>query len=283
MSRRRKPKAQAQLDIIIPVFGRPDLLARCLASLPQAAHGIDYRLYLVDDKGPDQERLREIYGNLNGTSRVVYNESNSGFARSVNRGVKLSTSPIVLILNSDVEIQPDGLHGMLAEFDDPAVGVVGCKLLFPPQSTDPTRPAGKIQHAGLAVNFKGQMTHVNIGWSADHPKVNERRNMQAVTGACLMTRRDTWKAVLGAYKQSGDPTGGAFNEVYGAGTFEDIEYCFAARSVGYQVIYTPNAWGYHHVGASVLQDGGGYPLQRNEMIFKARCGALLAWDEWRFM
>lgn len=280
--KRRAPKGPATgLDIIIPVYGRPDLLQKCLDSIA-AQTGVDYQIYLVDDQGPEQDQLAEIYKAQNGSARLMRNKENLGFARTVNRGVALGRAPLVLILNSDVEMKPGALAAMVAEFDNPKVGVVGPKLLFPEDSTDPTRPAGRVQHAGLAVNFRGKIIHPNIGWSADHPTVNRHRNCQAVTGACLMTRREVWGGVYKMYREHGDPTAGAFNEVYGKGTYEDVEFCFAARTLEYDVIYTPKAEAYHHVGASVLQGGGGYPLARNEMIFNARCGGMITWDEWRF-
>lgn len=284
MTRRlkRQPKEQYELDIVIPVYGRPDLLRKCLDSIEATKGDIKARLILVDDKGPEPEALKEVYRSLNGNSHVAYNRQNSGFARTVNTGVGLGNAPLVLVLNTDIELQPGALQAMIAEFDDPQVGVVGAKLLFPADSYDPTRPAGKVQHAGLAVNWRGNIVHANIGWSADHPAVNERRVLQAVTGAMIMLRRETWRKVVSAYRQAGDPTSGAFNDVYGKGCYEDVEFCFAARSVGYQVIYTPGAVAYHHVGGSIIAANESYPLGRNEMIFRARCGHFLAWDEYRF-
>ena len=107
--------------------------------------------------------------------------------------------------------------------------------------------------------------------------------MQAVTGACLMTKREVWRKVIKIYQESGDKTGGALNEVYGRGTYEDVELCFVARSLGYKVIYQPLAAGTHFVGGSSAMQKEGFPLGRNEMIFRARCGGLLAWDEWRWL
>lgn len=280
--RKARQKVEYDLDIVIPVYGRPDLLQKCLDSIEATKGDIKARLILVDDCGPDQEALGAVYRSLNGNSRVSRNRENQGFARTVNAGVALGSAPFILALNTDIELQPGALEEMIVTFADPQVGVVGPKLLFPLDSCDPTRPAGKVQHAGLAVNWRGNIVHANIGWSADNPAVNKRRKMQAVTGACLMTRRETWRKVIEAYRKAGDPTGGAFNEVYGKGTYEDVEYCFAARAVGYQVIYQPAAVAYHYVSASA-EAAGGYPVNRNEMIFRARCGQLLAWDEWRFM
>jgi GT2 family glycosyltransferase len=141
-----------------------------------------------------------------------------------------------------------------------------------------------VQHAGLAINTQGRPFHIQKGWNANNPRLDQARAMQAVTGACLMTRRDVWQNVARTYQKAGDPSTGAFNEIYGRGTYEDVEYCFAVRGNGYKVVFEPAAVGHHHVGASVTQrqNGSGYPLERNRLIFMARCGHLLFWDEWLF-
>ena len=278
---RRKVKTY-DLDIVIPVYGRAELLTACLASIEATKEDLNLQVILVDDQGPEQDELNNIYHSLNGTSRVIRHEQNHGFPKTVNDGLKVGTAPLVLVMNTDIELQPGALEAMMAEFEDETVGIVGPLLLFPRNSIDPHRPPEKVQHAGLGVNFRGNIIHLNIGWSADHPKVQERREVQAVTGACVMLRRTTLKDVMKAYRDGGDPTPGPFNEVYGAGTYEDVELCFAARSKEWKVIYTPQARAYHHVGASVTAAGRGYPINRNEMIFKARCGNLLMWDEWKY-
>ena len=281
--KRGKRKEQATLDIVIPVYGRADLLADCLESVRIATPDIITKVIIVDDCGPEQVELSQLYSSLNGTSRVLKNSQNAGFAATVNRGVAAGAAANILILNTDVVLEPDTISLMLAGLAEDKVGVVGPKLLFPEDSVDPTRPPGKIQHAGLAVNSGGRIIHPLVGWSGDHPKANIKRGCQAVTGACLMTRREVWKEVRGLYKESGDPTSGALNEVYGQGTYEDIEFCFAARSIGWTVMYLPEAVASHRVGGSVKELAGGYPISRNEMIFNARCQSLLAWDEWTYL
>ncbi len=283
----------ADLDIVIPVYGRPDLLRECLKSVEVNCVGVNYQLIVVDDQSPNQAEMEPIYSTLNGTlKRLVRHPQNMGFSATCNDGAAQGSAPAILFLNTDIVLQTGAVRAMLDTLwrDDlpPAmiapqtgpVGIVGPKLLFPEDSTDPARPAGKIQHAGMGFNLAGQPVHFNIAWSPDHPKVGMLRGVQAVTGACLMTRREVWRTVTEAYRAAGDPSGGGFNLVYGRGTYEDLEYCFAARSHGFRVVYEPRAVGYHHVGASAIADGQGYPLQRNDSIFKARCGHLMLYDEW---
>lgn len=278
--KQRQIKEQAQLDIIIPVYGQADLLQKCLDALPEAAGGVSYQVILVDDCGPEQEQLTEVYRGLNGNSRLLKNKVNGGFARSVNTGVAVGRAPFILLLNSDCILQPGAILAMLKEFDQSEVGIVGCKLLFADSRWGGSE--GKVQHAGIARNPAGHLIHVNLGWSADHPKVNQRREMQMVTGACLMTRRKVWQQVTAEYRKYGDPTTGALNEVYDLGCYEDAEYCLATRAHGYKVIYTPHAVGLHYVGASITASGHGFPLNRNAHIFGARCGHLVYYDEWQF-
>lgn len=279
--RKHKPvKPEYQLDIVIPVYGQAELLSKCIEALPGAAGDTPYRLILVDDCGPEQEQLRAVYRSLNGNSKVIRNRENSGFSRTVNAGVASGASPFILLLNSDCILQPGAISALLKEFDDPEVGIVGAKLLF---GDNRWGQAGKVQHAGLCRNIQGQLVHVGLGWDADHPKVNERREMQIVTGACLMIRRKTWDKVLATYRKYGDPTTGALNDVYATGYFEDAELCLAARSEGYKVIYQPEAVGLHYVGASMVTSKESSTLQRNSMIFGARCGHLVEWDEWRYL
>lgn len=276
----RPAKQEYQVDIVIPVYGQATLLQKCLDALPAAAGEVSYQVVLVDDCGPEQEQLTEVYRGLNGNSRLLKNKINSGFARTVNSGAAVGKAPFILLLNSDVILEPGAIGAMLREFDNSEVGVVGIKLLF---ADSRWGNEDKIQHAGITRNARGQLVHVNLGWSADHPKVNERREMQMVTGACLMTRRKVWQTVTAEYHKYGDPSRGAMNEVYDKGCFEDVEFCLAAKAQGYKVIYTPDAVGRHYVGASVTAAKEAYPLQRNALIFGARCGHLVEWDEWRYL
>jgi len=277
--KRRPAKNQAKLDIVIPVYGQAKMLESCLASIQT---DIKHNLIVVDDCGPDQEALGQIYAGLNGTSTVIRQKENQGFPATVNRGINLGTSPYVLILNTDVRLQPNAIETMVKEFDDnPQAGIVGPKLLFT-EDTPHGKP-GTVQHAGLGVTFDGDIIHCCIGWASDNPKVNRRLSIQAVTGACMMIRRTILSEIYKRYKVSGVPTRGPLNEMYGKGTYEDVELCFATRALGYEVIYQPLAVGTHYVGASVVGNKESYPLNRNRAIFEPRCGDMLVWDEMRFL
>lgn len=253
------------VDVVVPVYGRVDLLKTCLDALPAAIGDVPHRLIIVDDGTPDTS-VQDFLETLEISARKLVMKENKGYPAAVNTGVNHGVSPLVIVLTTDVVMQPGSLVVMVKELDDPAVGVVGPKLLFPPGATN--GPPERIQHAGIAFNINGRPFHIFMGWEPTHPKVNRRLEVAAVTGACFATRRQLFTQLKG------------LNEVYGKGTYEDMEYCFLVRTqLGKQVIYAPDAWGYHHVGASA---GQGYPLNRNAAIFKANVGNLLEWDEWKY-
>ena len=77
----------------------------------------------------------------------------------------------------------------------------------------------------------------------EHPSVNERRFVNAVTGACFLIRRAIWDEL------------GGWDERFGKGVYEDVDLCWQARQRGYQVVYQSAAQLYHRESASKAPDG----------------------------
>ncbi len=70
-----------------------------------------------------------------------------------------------------------------------------------------------------------------------------QRNVIAVTGACLMTRRDTFEAL------------GGFDEAHSI-VNNDLDYCLRAWQSGWLTVYTPHATLVHHeaISRAALED-----------------------------
>jgi O-antigen biosynthesis protein len=111
----------------------------------------------------------------------------------------------------------------------PEVGAVGAKLLY---------PDGRIQHAGVTMGIFDNCGHAfkALDGSTTHyfDFSDVVRNVSAVTGACLMTKRDIFWQV------------GGFDESDFAVAFNDIDLCLKVGQLGYRVIYTPHALLYHY-------------------------------------
>ena len=95
------------------------------------------------------------------------------------------------VLNDDVEIiQPEWLDALLEHAQRREVGAVGAQLLYPDRS---------VQHAGIFLASMAKGRHAFRFARSDDPGyfglALTQRNVIAVTGACLMTRRETFEAV----------------------------------------------------------------------------------------
>lgn len=260
------------VDIVTPVYGGAKMLHNMLESLLATEAGIPWRLWLVDDCGPEREELDKLYAEFQKKDpriRAVRSLRNGGFAASNNRGFRQGSAALLLMLNSDILVTgPGWLKVMADEFADPQVGIVGARLLYfeDYEHPDPERPPGKTQHAGVCFNMDGNPYHIFMGWDPEHPKVNVRREMNAVTGACLMTRRALYEQL------------GGLDEDYAAGNFEDVQLCLQVRAMGYKVIYQPKARLYHYSGGS----GNSATARFNNSLFRLKCSKIIEYDEWRF-
>jgi len=272
MATRKRYKKKPDLSIIIPVFGMFDLLDKCLKALPKACGNVSYQVVLFDNNSPDRDEAEEYYSSLN-MENVIVSRSNEnlGFPLACNRGVNRSKADLILLLNSDVILLPGSIKSMVRYFKDPGIGVVGTKLLFPEESIDANRPAGRVQHVGLILDIKGQFLHAFIGWSKDNPRVDQVYEVSAVTGASLMTKRVLWSRV------------GGFFEGYGLGTYEDVDYCYSVSKLGYKVIVDTDAVGYHYTNATASHYRIPYPLQQNRQIFLQRWGKEIKYNEWEVL
>lgn len=288
--RRDKPRPKYILDIIIPIFGEFALAQEALSRVQAACspiQGHEYRITVLDNGTPDwvssedgtrvtpKEMAEPVKSLLRNHDQFIRLEENIGYPGGCNEAVFKASSgaPLVLILTADVFMEPGSINEMVRAMDNQELGVCGPKLLFPLNMESPHGPGGTIQHAGIAFNIAGKPYHIFIGWSPTNPKVNIRREVAAVTGACFMTRRDLWDQI------------GGFDRRYGLGTFEDIDYCFAVRAGGKKVMYIPEAVGYHLVNGARLQgaNASGFNLPMNETIFRGKWAYMLAWDEWRYL
>lgn len=274
MSRKKKRKPTgASVDIIVAVYGGLEFLKILIESLDKFDAGVPYNLIIADDCTPLDRGRTELYDYYNTLSirphtKVFRSGQNRGFAGIYNWSSRKCSAPLILLLNPDTEAIEDGwLTYMVDEFNDWQVGVVGAKLIFPDDTGgDKTRPAGTIQHAGVAINILGQPFHVGIGWPPDDPRVNFRREHQIVTAACMMTRRKLYSQV------------GGLNEIYTTGNFEDCEYCVLVGQLGYKIIYQPKTQLIHYSGGC----GNFATAKKNEAIFRFRMSQFLSYDHYKF-
>jgi GT2 family glycosyltransferase len=216
-----------KISIIIPVRDGVDFLARCLESLTSKTSYAPYEIVVVDNDSQSEEALA-YFSHLK--HRVLRYSGPFNFSAMNNFAVEQTDSPWLLFLNNDTEvIESEWLTMMAEHVQRPAVGAVGPKLLYPDDT---------VQHAGIVVGVGGIAEHAFRGLPTEAPGVCRQlqttRNYSAVTGACLLTRREVFDEV------------GGFDEERLPVTFSDVDLCLKMRRAGYRVVYVPFAKLYHH-------------------------------------
>jgi GT2 family glycosyltransferase len=245
---------QPKVSIIIPSLCRPgggncrdgSLLENCVASI---VRGSRYKAYeiLVLDRHAMPPAMEQALGRW-GVRRVAYDEP-FNWSRVNNLGAARAAGEHLLFLNDDTEvITPDWLEALLEYSQQKPIGAVGAKLLF---------PDGGLQHVGVTV-LDGKPGHPFYGYPGQHPGYFSRNvlahDCAAVTGACLMTRAEVFRAA------------GGFDESFPL-NYNDVDYCLRVRRQGYRVVFTPHARLCHH--EAVSKDG----VHEAELdAFRARWG-----------
>jgi len=229
------------VTIVIPTKNRDDLLEKCIASLVRTVDPAYVKLIVVDDFSEDESTrryLKELAAGKPLSCNVIQPSSRSdafNFSQLVNEGVARATTPLVLLLNNDIEaIQPGWLEDMVGWMSIDGVGAVGAKLLY----HDST-----IQHAGVVVGeHLGLAEHIFHGLGKDIIGLNflshAARNVSAVTAACMLTSKAVFDKVNG------------FDQANFAMEWNDVDYCLRLGQAGKRIVFTPQAVLLHHCGKS---------------------------------
>ncbi len=208
------------VSIVIPTRDRANLLAVAIETLFDAAHWPRKELVIVDNGSVEAESFA-LFERLRARPDVTIlrRDEPFNFAALVNAGARAARGDVLAILNNDVETDdPDWLAPLVRLAVDPRVGAVGAKLLYEDRT---------VQHAGIALGIRGLVAHAGAGRAADDPgpyaMLTTTRRVSAVTGACLLTRRDVFDAL------------GGFDENFVV-EFNDVDYCLRAGAAGYAVV-----------------------------------------------
>ena len=141
-----------------------------------------------------------------------------------NEAARGARGEILLFLSADAVPVVDGwLETLVGHAQRPEIGAVGARLQFPDES---------VRHAGYVVGVDPGAVHAFWGLPGDHPGywdfARVERNCSAVSGECLMIRRDLF------LEEGGFDT--AFGDALG-----DVDLCLRLRKRGLHVLWTPHA------------------------------------------
>lgn len=252
-----REEVSQRLSVVIPSKDNPDLLEKCIRGLISTTHGMPYEIVVVDNGSAPQnkaiieEKLKTLQ--QSGTSDLTqilyhYEPAPFHFSKMCNLGAEKASGELLLFLNDDVELVADGTIRAMAEMASrPYTGAVGLKLLYPGGES-----GGRIQHAGITnlpmgpvhkLQFCPDGEEAYLGWNRG------RRNVLAVTAACLMMEREKFREV-----------GGFAEEL--AVAFNDVDLCYHLYERGYENVCECDFFAYHHESYSRGDDASPEKLER---------------------
>jgi GT2 family glycosyltransferase len=217
-----KPRARwPSVTVIVPTKDAPEQLGRCLESIFDRTTYPNFSVLLVDN-GTTDDTARLLFDRH--PVDVLPFEEPFNFSRVNNLGVDHAAGDLVVFLNNDTEIQtPEWLEVLVNLAGQSGVAAVGPLLVY---------PNGTVQHAGVVLGLRGTADHIMRGFpsAADGyaGSLSCTREVSAVTGACMILRRDLFLEA------------GGFDERFGT-HYQDVDLCLRLRSAGLRNLYTPRA------------------------------------------
>jgi N-acetylglucosaminyl-diphospho-decaprenol L-rhamnosyltransferase len=226
--------------VAIVSHGAPDLLRSCLRSLETTTDAKPRRVTVVDSGSPDDtpEMVAREF-----TWVELMRRGNIGFAAANNLVLRKPDTEFVLLLNPDTELRDGALESCLARLDaDPAIGIVGCKLVL---------PSGELDHAckrSFPTPLSALAHFTRIGRSDSAPvRLSQYRAtdlgedepgpVDAVNGAFMLVRADAIGEV------------GLLDEAYWL-YMEDLDWCYRFWQQDWTVFYEPSGVVLHVKGGS---------------------------------
>lgn len=219
------------LSIVIVNWNTKDLLRKCLESIYEAPPLVKFEVLVVDNASNDGsgEMVEKDFPE----AQLIKNNTNLGFAKANNQGIKKSHGNLVLLLNSDVKILPGVLEKMVNFMaKHPEIGILGPKLIYPngsyqlsgghfPMVLSEFFERSKLAQLFSFSKFIGRY-RMNY-WDRDNG-----RELDWVSGAALMIRRRVIQ------------DGGLMDENFFM-HYEDIDWCYRAKAKGWKVYFIPEA------------------------------------------
>jgi GT2 family glycosyltransferase len=233
------------LSIIVVNWNSATLLEECLNSIARWLTGVSYEAIVVDNNSSrqDVEILKSELETKFTWARFIYNSKNIGFAKANNLALQYAKGKYILLLNPDTCFINERFINLLSFLEQPRIGMVGCKLLNSDRSIQlscfyfptPRRALATslLLHKLMPLKLRRRLAYS----AADH---NRKQSPDWVMGAFMLLPRRVMEQI-----------GGFDEEIFMYG--EDMDLCYKVRSLGLDIIYSPEFELIHYGGCSGRQ------------------------------
>lgn len=218
------------VSILIPGFGNPETIRRCLDSIYEKSTYRNFEVVLVhSSEATVLSRYINRFQAKWDTLKVIQWDNQINYSAVYNYAASHASGEHLLLLDSHAEvISPDWIEQLLMYSQRSDVGAAGAMLYYPDDT---------VAHAGLGIGLMGGIGHLHRNFHRNHRgymgRLSYAQNLSGVSGSCAMIRRDVWNQI------------GGLDEAFPKHCF-DADLCIRLRQAGYLILWTPFAELYCH-------------------------------------
>ena len=237
-------QARSEVAVIIVSYNTKELTLECVASVVECARGSEVEIVVVDNASKDGslEAVRNSFPEV----VVIGNATNVGFGAACNKAINESSSPLILLLNSDARLSAEAFYALsevmrLRE----RCGAAGCRLV-----DGNGIEAGRTRNFLTPLNHTFELIGIRFGFASRYlartyrPRLDESLldcSADWIDGACLMLRRAALDEV------------GLFDERFFMYS-EDEDLCKRLKDRGWTICFAATATAVHHGAGSSSQN-----------------------------
>lgn len=229
-----------RVSVVIVNYQSYEELHACLGSLEQVCGPVSVVVVDHDSDARAADELSRRFPDI----RLLRQSGNDGFAAGVNLGARASTAPFILLLNPDCVVERNTCCA-LADWMEahPDVAVAGPRI----RNADGTVQPSARRFPDLTTAIAGRSSWLTKvmprnpisrhNLPARDPSVTAAVDVDWVSGACMLVRREAFEAVGGLDE-------GFF--LY----WEDADFCRRLKQAGWRTAYVPSVGAIHIGGRS---------------------------------
>jgi len=228
-----------KIAIVILNWNGKDLLNKFLPDVVRYSNPDYCDIYVADNASTD-DSINFIKQNFS-IVKIIKNDKNYGFAKGYNVALQNVNADILALVNSDIEVTKNWLEPIIKTFKtEENTAVIQPKILD-------YKNKSKFEYAGAAGGFidkygypfcRGRIFNV---LEEDKGQYNDITDIFWASGACFFIRQSVFKQLNG------------FDSTYFAHQ-EEIDLCWRAKNLGFDIKYNGNSTVYH-VGGATLNEG----------------------------
>ena len=225
-------KFDEAVDIIIPIYNALSDVKLLLDSLEKTVDSNKHRIYLIDDNSNSatKDYLRKFSKNKTNYN-LIENESNIGFCKNINKGIKISTNNVKIILNSDTILSKDWLSYLINPFSNNRVGITSP---ISNAATYQSVPHVYDENSNWKINPYPKISLDNINETLSKQINFEYARVEILNGFCLAIHSKVFNDI------------GYFDEInFEQGYGEECDFCIRAFDAGFELLLVHDCYIYH--------------------------------------